>query len=677
MKRTLTRTRLISVLLVAAMVIGFAVTALSSDNWTHAGTFAQFKAAIESPTVTHIRLTNNINIPRNGVEINANKTELVIDGSGFTISSHSSNTKSDTLRYSRAGRLTNITITNATIISHNFHGFLNVNSGSAMRNVVVTFRDINYFGPQLVYAEDSTVIIGSGNYTLVGGHCGKVDELAEATHIRLEGNVTIYKDAIGKDEIFRIERAGGGLTVAGGAVVNVSLNRNLRKAHRAGFIHFQRSGGYLTFENDSYFNFEGNGFFQQHNDIRDLQIGERAQVHIRTHGDFKGKYGIFMITGHMVVNEDAVVSLIATGNAKKDPVIQLDKKTSTVTLNNPEQFFVYNSSTRGIKGHAIGLEGSADVATVFYNGISQVAYWRDNTSPYDNLSPPTFSFFNDDGTSFSLSSSNTKSKVTHVGRVGYTGNTPFNNSTAFLRDVNVIFIGGGSGVVIPEIHQVVFNSNGGSPIDPQFIEDGDTLSRPDDPHQEYMNFEGWYSDPDFTGEPWDFDDPVSSEMTLYAKWSYALEVTVEYRPGVGGAGWHMDANIGLGSYYTVKDPSNIGIHRDGFIMAYWTANADGSGQRFYAGDQFRIVGRLVLFAQWISMHDPWSDIVDIDIMPADEVQPDLPNDIEEEPVVTPEDIDSYAPEVDAEPVYEPVVEPEAVYEPVVELEAVYEPDEED
>jgi len=602
------------------MAISFAVTALSSGTWTHVGTFDQFKKAIESPTVTHIRLTNNIHIPKNGVEINANKPELVIDGDNFTITSHSSNIRSDTLRYSKAGKLMNITISNATIVSHNYHGFINVSSDSRMRNVVITFRNIDYFGPQLVYAEDSTVVLGTGNYVLRGGHCGKVDELAEAMHIRLEGNVTVYKDAVGKDEIFRIERAGGGLTVTENATVNVSLNRNLRKAHKAGFIHFQRSGGYLNFENDSYFNFEGNGFFQQHKDVKDLQIGERAQVHIRTHGNFKCTYGIFMITGHMVVGENAIVNLIATGNAKKDPVIQLDKKTSTVTLNNPEQFFVYNSSTKGLKGHAIGLEGSADVATVFYNGISQVAYWRDNTSPFDNLSSPTFSFYNDDGTSFSISSSNTKTKVTHIGNTGYKGNTPFNTSTAFLRDVNVIFIGGGTGAIEPETHYVFFNSNGGSPIDPQYVTDNDHVIRPDDPTRDYMTFDGWYEDPDFNGEPWNFDDPVNSEMTLYAKWVYADEVTVEYRPGVGGTGWHVDDNIGLSSIYTVKDPANIGIRREGFTFAFWSTNANGSGQRYYPGDQFRIMGRLVLFAQWVSKEDEqrgWDDPADDTVVAID------------------------------------------------------------
>jgi len=523
-KKTLKRTRLISLLIIVAMMIGLTVTVLSTSNWTSVGTFAQFKAALENQSVTHIRLTNDIQIIRGGVEINSARSTLTIDGGGYAIHGHNSNLKTDTLRYSRAGALREINVINATIVSHSREGFINVNSGSNWANVQATFRNINFFGPQLISATDSNVTIGSGTYILSPGFCKTVSELAEANHIRLEDNITIHKDSLGKDEIFRIERAGGGITVATGAYVNVSLNQGARKTAKAGFVHFQRTDGYLRFERDSFFNFVGNGFFQQNRDVQEVIIGERAQVHIRTHGNFKGCYGIFMISGRMVVGEDAIVNLIATGNTKKDPVIQLDKKTSTVTINNARQFFVYNSSTKGLKGQAIGTSSCTNVANVFYNNISNVAYWRDNTSPYDNLSPATFSFYNDNRSSFSLFSSSTRSKVNNVGSTDYDGRTPFNTNTALLRDVNVIFIGGGTGnggIIVPDVHYVSFHSNGGTPVSSQYVYDGDLLDRPEDPHRSNMFFDGWFTDPHFRGQSWDFNrDIVTSDMVLYAKWVF-------------------------------------------------------------------------------------------------------------------------------------------------------------
>jgi len=506
------------------MLIGLTITVLSTSNWTHVRDFAQLKSAVESATVTHIRLTNNIQIPRNGAEINGNKSELVIDGAGFRITGHSSNTRTDTLRYARAGRLNNITVTNLEIVSSNNNGFINVASGSNMANVNLTFRDISFFGPQLVSAVDSSVVIGNGNYVITGGHCKLAHELAEAHHIRLENNVTIYKDAAGKDEIFRIERAGGGITVATGAYVNVSLNQHQRKANRAGFVHFQRDNGYLRFQDDSFFNFVGNAFFQQHKDIREFIVGDRAEVYIRTHGNFKGCYGIVNITGQMVAGENSIVNLIATGNTKKDPVIQLNSRTSSVTLNSPKQFYVYNSSTKGVKGNAIGTSSCTNVANLFYNDITNVAYWRDNTSPHDNLRNPNFSWVNPNESHFSLFSSSTRTKVNSVGNTGYFGNTPFNAANAHLRDVNVILIGGGTGgggIIEPDVHLVSFNSNGGTFVDPQYVEDLNRISKPDDPFRHGLIFAGWYLDPHFSGQPWDFShNLVTTDITLHALWVF-------------------------------------------------------------------------------------------------------------------------------------------------------------
>ena len=65
---------------------------------------------------------------------------------------------------------------------------------------------------------------------------------------------------------------------------------------------------------------------------------------------------------------------------------------------------------------------------------------------------------------------------------------------------------------------VEFESNGGSPVEPQTADLGQLLEKPDDPRREGWTFAGWYRDFDLR-EPWDFDiDTVLSNMTLYAKW---------------------------------------------------------------------------------------------------------------------------------------------------------------
>ncbi len=69
-----------------------------------------------------------------------------------------------------------------------------------------------------------------------------------------------------------------------------------------------------------------------------------------------------------------------------------------------------------------------------------------------------------------------------------------------------------------ESHLVDFDSNGGSYVKPQEVEDGEKAVRPSDPTRECYDFVGWYLDSALT-KKYDFTTPVTSDMTLYAKWS--------------------------------------------------------------------------------------------------------------------------------------------------------------
>ena len=65
---------------------------------------------------------------------------------------------------------------------------------------------------------------------------------------------------------------------------------------------------------------------------------------------------------------------------------------------------------------------------------------------------------------------------------------------------------------------VTFETNGGSAIEQQNVQYGETLARPTDPIREGYRLTGWYSDIDMQN-PWDFEkDVVRGNMTLYARW---------------------------------------------------------------------------------------------------------------------------------------------------------------
>ena len=82
---------------------------------------------------------------------------------------------------------------------------------------------------------------------------------------------------------------------------------------------------------------------------------------------------------------------------------------------------------------------------------------------------------------------------------------------------------------VEETFTVTFNTNGGSEVPAQEVKSGETATEPADPTKDGYNFKGWFTDEALTSE-YDFSTPVTSDITLYAKW------TKKNTGGGGGGG---------------------------------------------------------------------------------------------------------------------------------------------
>lgn len=69
-----------------------------------------------------------------------------------------------------------------------------------------------------------------------------------------------------------------------------------------------------------------------------------------------------------------------------------------------------------------------------------------------------------------------------------------------------------------ETFTITFNSNGGSSVAPIKVKDGSLANKPADPTKKGYDFAGWYKDADLK-EPFDWNAPVTGNITLYAKWT--------------------------------------------------------------------------------------------------------------------------------------------------------------
>lgn len=144
------------------------------------------------------------------------------------------------------------------------------------------------------------------------------------------------------------------------------------------------------------------------------------------------------------------------------------------------------------------------------------------------LSEPTFTFYaGDPSTGIRLDSAAAQSTEN-----GYTAslNVPLNGKGfggAGNYRIYAVFSGGGdldgsSGYaelsVAPAIYTVTFNSNGGTPVEPKYIVQGQKIMEPAEP----ARTDGWYFGGwTYNGQIWNFDrNTVASHMALDAQWSY-------------------------------------------------------------------------------------------------------------------------------------------------------------
>ena len=76
----------------------------------------------------------------------------------------------------------------------------------------------------------------------------------------------------------------------------------------------------------------------------------------------------------------------------------------------------------------------------------------------------------------------------------------------------------------PTTHTVTFNSNGGTEIAPKEVVSGVKIKAPSTPTKDKYLFRGWYEDATFSTKFDFYNTPITSDMTLYAKWEAANSI---------------------------------------------------------------------------------------------------------------------------------------------------------
>ena len=114
---------------------------------------------------------------------------------------------------------------------------------------------------------------------------------------------------------------------------------------------------------------------------------------------------------------------------------------------------------------------------------------------------------------------------------------------------------------VPTYHTVAFNSNDGTPVDTQHIQDEHLAQLPPDPEKAGLRFIGWYSDVALESE-WDFPfRTVIEDITLYARWDEPLGEGL-----VSSGAWSAYADSYGSELDTVEGILDNGIARMGYSI---------------------------------------------------------------------------------------------------------------
>ncbi|WP_052098906.1 InlB B-repeat-containing protein [Paenibacillus stellifer] len=136
---------------------------------------------------------------------------------------------------------------------------------------------------------------------------------------------------------------------------------------------------------------------------------------------------------------------------------------------------------------------------------------------------------------------------------------------------------------------VTFNTDGGTTVESQKVDNGSTAVRPDDDPGKYgYAFAGWYSDSELTHE-YNFASTVSSDLTIYAKW-VPRTYTVSFNTNGGTAVQAQSIT------YNEKVAQPEAPVKDGYGFGGWYSNAAlTTAYNFNAP----VTKNVTLYAKWV------------------------------------------------------------------------------
>lgn len=376
-----------------------------NENTVAVETSAELKNVLEaSNDITYIYLANDITLEQ-GITILGTKVQVTIDGlypadeTGeiHTYTDMNSAGSGDAIGVRTASNI-HVKVKNLNVVGKNYYGLIYVSETSAHKDVIITYENITYNGPQITYHPSGLSIYQDMNINIVASTASPANEVGEVGSIQMGGKVVITHNATGDSTFwFRGTTGTPYIEILQDADVSITTTRDI--AYTSNYLK-------ITVNKNAKFNVKSKyGFFRDNGHQASSILVDENSVFSIIQRQANGTVATLNCRGDFEVNSGATIYLEANYQ-NSAPLILFNTTSSKFNINNPKSLILYNKSYNCL--------GFGNTSTFNIN-CGKLDYWA--TSPElietGNIgNTPLYAWYKSGTENLSMISSVTSSKTT-------------------------------------------------------------------------------------------------------------------------------------------------------------------------------------------------------------------------------------------------------------------------
>lgn len=376
-----------------------------NSNTVAVETATELKNILEGDNIiTTIYLANDITLT-SGIDILGTKQKIIIDGlyptdgTGkiHTYTDMNSAGSGDVIGIRTASSM-QITVKNMKVIGRNYYGIIYVSEGTNHQNVIVTYDNITYTGPQITYHPSGLSIYNNLNITIVDSPACVANEVAETAKLQIGGNTTIVHNSVGDSTFwFRGYTNDAYLEILNGANLSITTTRDVIYTQYYVRIDIAENAKFTV--NTKY------GMFRDSShQASNITVGENSTFSIVQQAR-NSNYATIYCRGIFTISNNATLYMQANYDSA-GPLIRFNTSSSKFNITNPKSVILYNKSSSCL---------SFESTSIFNILCRRIDYWL--------ISPvmitqgkidgtPIYSWYKDTEENISIICSVTSSKTT-------------------------------------------------------------------------------------------------------------------------------------------------------------------------------------------------------------------------------------------------------------------------